>query len=76
VPTLRPTSWQVQEQVFLADGFALSRQQGDHRVYTKPGAHRPVVIPMWREVPLTIITRNMQTARMSRERYFELLASV
>jgi hypothetical protein len=31
---------------------------------------------MWREVPLTVITKNMRSALMARERYFELLAKV
>jgi hypothetical protein len=66
----------VQESIFLADGFSLERIHSDHRIYTRPGAFRPVVIPMWREVPLTVITKNMRSALMARERYFELLAKV
>jgi len=68
-----PTAWQIQERVFLADGFVFRRQQGSHRAYTKPGTNRPVVIPAYGQVPVSIIRANMKTAGVSRERYFELL---
>ena len=75
MPSLRPTSWQIQERVFLADGFQLNRINGDHRIYTRKDT-RPVVIPMRRNVRVSIILSNMRTASLSRERYFELLASI
>jgi predicted RNA binding protein YcfA (HicA-like mRNA interferase family) len=65
----------VQEAIFLADGFRFVRQVG-HRAYIKPGVHRPLVIPTYRAVPVSIIRNNMRTAGMSRERYFQLLAQV
>lgn len=49
------------------------RQRGDHLVYECPGARRPVVIPMYDEVPVTVIRGNMNTAGMTREQYFDLL---
>ena len=73
MPTLAPTHWQVQEAIFLAEGFRFVRQVGSHRAYVKPGVLRPVVIPVYPAVPVSIIRNNMRTAGMSRERYFELL---
>jgi predicted RNA binding protein YcfA (HicA-like mRNA interferase family) len=73
VPKLAPTSWQVQEAIFLADGFRFVRQVGSHRAYGKAGVLRPVVIPACPAVPVSIIRNNMRTAGMTRERYFELL---
>lgn len=70
-----PTHWRVQERVFLAEGFAFRRQEGSHRAYVKPGINRPVVIPTYGQVPVSIIRANMKTAGMSRERYLELLGS-
>jgi hypothetical protein len=47
-------------------------------VFTKPGVIRPVVIPKYAALPVFIIKNNLiknnlRTARISRERYFELL---
>jgi len=71
-----PTRWRTQEKILLADGFTLARKESSHRSYVKPGILRPVVIPKYREVPVSIIRNNMTTANMSRERYFELLDRV
>jgi len=73
---ITPTRWRAQEKIFLADGFTLVREESSHRSYVKPGILRPVVIPKYREVPVSIIRNNMTTANMSRERYFELLDKV
>jgi predicted RNA binding protein YcfA (HicA-like mRNA interferase family) len=76
MPKITPTHWTVQEKIFQADGFVFVRQEGSHRAYVKSGVARPIVIPMYREVPVSIIRNNMKTAGMSRERYFELLQKV
>jgi predicted RNA binding protein YcfA (HicA-like mRNA interferase family) len=76
VPKLAPTHWQVQEGIFLAEGFRFVRQVGSHRAYVKPGVPRPVVIPAYPAVPVSIIRNNMRTAGMTRERYFEVLERV
>ena len=76
MPALVPTHWSVQEAIFLADGFRFVRQVGSHRAYIKAGVLRPVVIPTYRAVPVSIIRNNMRTAGMSRDRYFQLLAQV
>jgi predicted RNA binding protein YcfA (HicA-like mRNA interferase family) len=68
-----PTSWKVQVKIFEIYGCRFVRQRGDHLVYYYPGARRPVVIPMYEEVPVTIIKVNMRTVNMDREKYFELL---
>ncbi|MCX5886712.1 MAG: type II toxin-antitoxin system HicA family toxin [Proteobacteria bacterium] len=73
MPRITPVSWKVLECIFLKDGFHFERQIGDHRSYVKPGIHRPVVIPTYKEVDKDIILSNMRTAGMSRSRYFELL---
>lgn len=76
MPKITPSHWTVQERIFLADGFLFVRQEGSHRAYLKQGILRPVIIPTYREVPVSIIRNNMKTAGMTRQRYFELLAGV
>jgi predicted RNA binding protein YcfA (HicA-like mRNA interferase family) len=76
MPKITPVPYQTLVRVFEKDGFQLQRTRGDHLVYTKPGIPRPIVIPMYEQVPVFIIRNNLRSARMSRERYFELLGTV
>ena len=73
MPTLRPVHFEPLIGVFEQDGFRFDRQEGDHRIYVKAGVRRPLVIPMYRAVPLFVIKNLLRTSGMSRERYFELL---
>ena len=73
---ITPLNWRVLEKVFLAAGFQLARQKGSHRSYTKADVVRPVVIPTYDEVPVSIIRNNLKTAGLSREEYFRLLDHV
>jgi predicted RNA binding protein YcfA (HicA-like mRNA interferase family) len=70
---IRPVHYQSLIRVFEQDGFRFARQEGDHRIYVKAGVRRPLVIPMYRAIPVFIIKNLLRTSGMSRERYFELL---
>jgi len=70
---IRPVHFQRLIRIFEQDGFVFGRQQGDHRIYIKAGVRRPLVIPMYRAVPVFIIKNLLRTSGMSRERYFELI---
>ena len=73
MPALRPVHYQSLIRVFEKDGFRFNRQEGDHKIYTREGVRRPLVIPMYKAVPVFIIKNLLRTSGMSRERYFELL---
>jgi predicted RNA binding protein YcfA (HicA-like mRNA interferase family) len=73
MPPLRSVDYRTLAKVFEQDGFTFHRQRGDHLIYTKPGVKRPLVIPMYKELPVFIIKNLLRTAGMSRERYFDLL---
>jgi predicted RNA binding protein YcfA (HicA-like mRNA interferase family) len=73
MPKITPVHWKVLERVILAAGFQFARQEGSHRSYTKPGIHRPIVIPTYDEIPVSIIRNNLKTAGITREEYFRLL---
>jgi predicted RNA binding protein YcfA (HicA-like mRNA interferase family) len=75
MPRLTPVSSDLLAKVFVADGWIFKRTKGDHACYTKPGYIRPVVIPQC-EVGVDVIMSNLRTAKMTRERFFELLGSV
>ncbi len=73
MPHIAPTHWRKLARAFELDGWNLSRIKGDHLIYVKPGYPRPVVIPKDSRVEVFIIVNNLRTARISRERYLELL---
>ena len=73
MPKLGPVDWRTLVRVFELDGFRQERTKGSHISLVKDGIKRPVVIPTYSEIGPDIITSNMRTAGMSRERYFELL---
>lgn len=73
MPRIVPLPYQRLCRVFELASFQLVRQEGDHRVYTKPGISRPIVIPCYRAVPVFIILNNLRTAGISRNEYFRLL---
>jgi predicted RNA binding protein YcfA (HicA-like mRNA interferase family) len=76
MPRITPVHWKKLEKMFLSAGFHFARQQGSHRSYTKPGISRPVIIPTYDEVPVTVIRNNLKTAEISRDEYFRLLETV
>ena len=42
---------------------------GDHYVYRRSNLVRPVVVPMWRELPLFIVMNNLRTLGVSRTEF-------
>jgi len=73
MPRITPVHWKVLEKVFLAAGFQFARQEGSHRAYIKQGIARPLILPTYTEVPVSIIRTNLKTAHMTRDEYFRLL---
>jgi predicted RNA binding protein YcfA (HicA-like mRNA interferase family) len=68
-----PVPYQTLVRVFEMEGFAFVREKGDHMIFTKSGILRPLVLPRYDAVPVFIIKNLLRTARIDRERYFELL---
>ncbi len=73
MPKLSPPDWQTQVRVFEKYGCVFVCQRGSHLIYDHPKARRPVIIPKYDEVPVTIIRTNMRTVGMTRDEYFQLL---
>jgi predicted RNA binding protein YcfA (HicA-like mRNA interferase family) len=77
MPKLIPVHYKTLIKLFELDGFQIARKRGDHIMMTKAGVRRPLVIKTSpRNVPVTHIKTNLNSAAMSRERYFELLEKV
>lgn len=73
MPRIAPVPYRKLVRVLEREGFTLSRQRGDHLVFTKPGILRPVVVPRYNPLPVFIIKNILRTARISREHYFDLI---
>jgi len=74
---ITPVQYRKIVRVLELEGFVLARQRGDHMVFvTKTGIERPVVVPRYDPLPVFIIKNVLRTARISRERYFELLERI
>lgn len=73
---IAPIPYRKMVTILEREGFRLSRQRGDHMVFTRPGILRPVVVPRYNSLPVFIIKNILRTAQISRDRYFELLGQI
>ena len=71
-----PVHYRKIVRILEQEGFALARERGDHMIFTRPGIQRPVVVPRYDPLPVFIIKNVLRTARISRERYLELIQQV
>ena len=76
MPKITPLKRDKFEAFLIMIGCTLKRTKGDHLVYTKIGFSRPVIIPKDSRVEIFIIFSNIRTAKISRERYLELLKNI
>ena len=76
MPKITPVHWKKLEKIFFMAGFRLARQSGSHRAYVKEGVSRPIVIPAYDEVPVSIIRNNLKTAGITRDEYFKWLEKI
>ena len=61
--------WKEFEKFLFAQGCTFKREKGDHRIYTKSGVLRPLVVPRRGALPTFIILNNLRTLGISREEY-------
>lgn len=73
MPKMTSVHYRILIKVFEQENFIYNRTKGDHIIYIKSDINRPLVIPMYKEVPVFIIKNLLRTAKIDRERYFELL---
>ncbi|MFA6522342.1 MAG: type II toxin-antitoxin system HicA family toxin [Patescibacteria group bacterium] len=66
-------SWKKFEKFILAQGCVFKRTKGDHRVYTKVGIKRPVVVPRYTPLPAFIILNNLRVLGVTKEAFSEFL---
>ncbi len=73
MPRISPVSYKKLICVFEKAGFAYRRTKGDHLIYVKEACLRPLVIPMYDDVPVFVIKNLLRTAGIDRDDYLLLL---
>lgn len=73
MPKISTVHYRKLVRVFEQKGFVFDRQEGDHLIYVRNDIKRPIVIPMYKSVPIFIVLNNLRTAGMSRAEYLALL---
>ncbi|OGJ51861.1 hypothetical protein A2335_01815 [Candidatus Peregrinibacteria bacterium RIFOXYB2_FULL_32_7] len=70
---ITPISYKLFIKFLEMQGFTFSRQKGDHLIYVKDRILRPLVIPMYDQLPVFIIKNNLRSACIDREEYLKFL---
>ena len=73
MPRITPINYKKLVKVFEYLNFRLDRQEGDHLIYVKSGIKRPIVIPMYSDVPIFIIKNNIDSVGITRNEYLRIL---
>jgi len=73
MPKLAPVSPRLLIAFFVQFGYRRAGQVGSHLKLSKPGALRPLVIPMHREVSPGVIRANLRTAGIEAQRFIAWL---
>jgi len=60
-------------RIFEKLGYKHIRTKGDHLIYEKPGLHRPIVIPKYKDVPKFIVKNNIRTAGITEAEFLKML---
>ena len=76
MPRFTPIHWRKLVKILEMEGAVIVGQTGDHIELKKEGAKRRLVVPKYKNIPIFIIKNNLETAGISRERYFELLDQI
>jgi predicted RNA binding protein YcfA (HicA-like mRNA interferase family) len=73
MPKLAPVSPRLLIAFFLQFGYREAGQVGSHLKLSKPGALRPLIVPMHREVSSGVIRANLRTAGIDAQRFLAWL---
>lgn len=73
MPKVAPIHWKIFEKFLFSVGCELIRERGDHRVYSRQGLKRPVVIPRDTQLPIFIIRNNLRILGISSPDYLKIL---
>ena len=69
---LTPVRAETLIRVFERLGYRRDGVRGSHLRMTRPGSPRPIIVPLYREVPVFIIQSNLRTSGISREDFLRM----
>jgi len=76
MPGLAQISWKRFEKFLVHVGCEFIREKGDHRVWTRKGLKRPIILPRDMSVPIFIIRNNLRLLNISVKEYLEIMERV
>ena len=76
MPGIRPVSRRTFERFLLAMGCSFERQKGSHRIFSKPGLTRPVVVSARGMLTPSLIASNLRTLGAGTEEYLRILEDI
>ncbi len=65
--------WKMFEKFLLEQGCVFKRMKGDHRVYTKSGLNRSLIVPQYDPLPPFIILNNLRVLGVTKEKLLQFL---
>ena len=57
-------------------GCTLARVVGDHHIYVKAGLKRPIVVPLYEEVPVFVVLNNLRTLGVTRTEFISMMKKI
>lgn len=69
-------SWRKLEKFLLSCGCMFVREKGDHRVYTKSGLARPLVVPQYARIPAFIVLNNLRVMGISKKEFLKKIKNL
>jgi predicted RNA binding protein YcfA (HicA-like mRNA interferase family) len=76
MPKLSRIHWKKFEKFLLYVGCEFVREKGDHRVYSKQGLSRPVILPRRKQLELFIIHNNIRLLGITAKEYDIILKRI
>ena len=73
MPKITPIAWKKFDKFLLYIGCMFERRKGSHRVYSRPGLPRPVVVPTYKSLPVFVIKNNLRVLGISQKQYLEIM---
>jgi predicted RNA binding protein YcfA (HicA-like mRNA interferase family) len=69
-------SWKEFEKFLKFVGCTFLREKGDHRIWTRDGLKRPIVVPRDMSVQPYIIRNNLRLLNISVKEYLEIMQRI
>jgi len=65
VASRKPIDWKEFDTFLRFVGCEFKRAKGDHRIYTRKGLRRPIVVPRHKPLPWFVVRNNLRVLELS-----------